>query len=165
MERSELLKEVLTAIIYRAELFLIDEMQIEAKFDGNYRFVDKIDLKKYTTMIGIGGAINLLFYVTYNDLLLNNLTRAFAYGEITETEFIELRDSAAGEIANTIVGHAISDFPNKGKGVTITPPVTIEDAKSILKTNGTGMIAALLVTPYGNMEFNVIGSLKGEFNA
>ncbi|MBV5320410.1 MAG: chemotaxis protein CheX [Sulfuricurvum sp.] len=165
MEKGELLKEVLKAIIYRAELFLIDEMHIEAKFDANYRFVDKIDLKKYTTMIGIGGAINLLFYVTYNDSLLDNLTRAFAYGDIPEAEFIELRDSAAGEIANTIIGHSLSDFPNRGKGVTITPPVTIEDAKSIVKTNGTGMITARLVTPYGNMEFNVIGLLKGEINA
>jgi CheY-specific phosphatase CheX len=165
MENSELLKEVLNAIIYRAELFLIDEMQIEAKFDGKYRLVSKIELKKYTTMIGIGGALNLLFYVTYNESLLDNLTKAFAYGEIPEAEFIELRDSAAGEIANTIVGHSLSDFPNRGKGVTITPPVTIEDAKSILKTNGTEMITALLSTPYGDMKFNVIGSHKGVADA
>ncbi|HEX5330264.1 chemotaxis protein CheX [Sulfuricurvum sp.] len=165
MGKSELLKQVLNAIIYRAELFLVDEMHIAASFDGKYRSVSKIELKKYTTMIGIGGTLNLLFYVTYNELLLDNLTKAFAYGEIHENDFLALRDSAAGEIANTIVGHSLNDFPNKGKGVTITPPVTIEDAKSILKTNGTGMITALLSTPFGNMEFNVIGSLEGELNA
>ena len=165
MENNELLEQILNAIIYRTELFLRDEMEIETRFDGIYRSVSKIELKKYTTMIGIGGTLNLLFYVTYNDLLLDNLTTAFAYGEIHETEFMEMRDSAAGEIANTIVGHSINDFPNGGRGVTITPPVTIEDAKSILKTNGTGMLTASLLTPYGNMEFNVIGSLKGELNA
>lgn len=165
MATNELLQQVLNAIIYRAELFLRDEMSIETRFDDNFRFISSIELKKYTTMIGIGGTLNLLFYTTYDEPLLDNLTRIFAYGSIDEEEFVPLRESAAGEIANMIIGHSIPDFPNDGRGVTITPPVTIEDAKSIVKTNGTGIIAAQLSTPYGNMEFNVIGSLEGEFNA
>jgi len=165
MKNSEILKEVLTAIVYRAELFMADEMKIEAKFDGEFRSMEKIELKKYTTTIGIGGSINLLFYVSYNELLLEKLTRAFSYGKINESELAELRESAAGEIANMILGHAVNDFPNRGKGVTITPPVTVEDAKSILKTNGNGIMAAVFLTPYGNMEFNVIGLIKGEWNA
>ncbi len=165
METVELLKQVLNAIVYRAELFLKDEMDIETRFDGSYRIVDKIDLKKYTTMIGIGGSLNLLFYTTYDDLLLDNLTRTMAFGEIGEEEFLQLRESASGEIANMIVGHSIGDFPSKGEGVSITPPVIIEDAKSIMKTNGTRMVTATLSTRYGKMEFNVIGSLKGDENA
>ncbi|WP_295055527.1 chemotaxis protein CheX [Sulfuricurvum sp.] len=165
MENIEVLKAVLSAIVYRVELFMKNEMKIDSEFDGEYRSVEKIELKKYTTTIGIGGSLNLLFYVTYNELLLDNLTRAFAYGDIEQSEFLILRESAAGEIANMIIGHAVTDFPNRGKGVTITPPVTIEDAKSILKTNGTGIMTALLSTPYGNMELNVIGSAKGEWNA
>lgn len=165
MKNSEILKEVLTAIVYRAELFMKDEMEIEAKFDGEFRSMEKIELKKYTTTIGIGGSINLLFYVSYNELLLEKLTRAFSYGKINESELAELRESAAGEIANMILGQAVNDFPNRGKGVTITPPVTVEDAKSILKTNGNGIMSAVFSTPYGNMEFNVIGLIKGEWNA
>jgi chemotaxis protein CheX len=165
MENIEVLKAVLTAIVYRVELFMNGAMKIPTRFDGEYRFVHKIELKKYTTTIGIGGSLNLLFYISYNELLLDNLTRAFTYGHIEEHEFSELRESAAGEIANLIIGHALSDFPNRGKGVTITPPVTIEDAKAILKTNGTDIITALLSTPYGNVEFNVIGSAKGEWHA
>ncbi len=165
MKNSDVLKAVLTAIVYRVELFMNDEMAIKTTFDGEYRSVEKIELKKYTTTIGIGGTLNLLFYVTYNEALLDSLTRAFAYGQIDESEFQELRESTAGEIANMIIGHAVSDFPNRGKGVTITPPVTIEDAKSILKTNGTGIISAWLSTPHGKMELNVIGSIEGEWNA
>lgn len=165
MKNSDVLKAVLTAIVYRVELFMNDEMAIKTTFDGEYRSVEKIELKKYTTTIGIGGTLNLLFYVTYNEALLDSLTRAFAYGQIDESEFRELRESTAGEIANMIIGHAVSDFPNRGKGVTITPPVTIEDAKSILKTNGTGIISAWLSTPHGKMEVNVIGSVEGEWNA
>lgn len=165
MKNSDVLKAVLTAIVYRVELFMNDEMAIKTTFDGEYRSVEKIELKKYTTTIGIGGTLNLLFYVTYNEALLDSLTRAFAYGQIDESEFQELRESTAGEIANMIIGHAVSDFPNRGKGVTITPPVTIEDAKSILKTNGTGIISAWLSTPHGKIEVNVIGSVEGEWNA
>lgn len=165
MENIDVLREVLNAIVYRVELFMNDEMKIPTQREGEYRFVEKIELKKYTTTVGIGGSLNLLFYVTYNELLLDNLTRIFAYGEIEESEFGELRESTAGEIANMIIGHALNDFPNRGKGVTITPPVTIEDAKAILKTNGTGIITAVLTTPYGHVELNVIGSVKGEWHA
>lgn len=165
MKNSELLKEVLKAIVHQVEIFMNEEMKIETEFDGEYRSVDKVELKKYTTTIGIGGTLNLLFYATYNELLLDNMTRRLAYGEIAEDEFNELRDSAAGEIANMIMGQALSYFPNRGLGVSITPPVTIEDAKSIVKTNGTGIINAILSTPYGMIELNVIGSAKGEWNA
>jgi CheY-specific phosphatase CheX len=165
MTNYQLLLDVLKAIVERSELFLNDEMGIETTFEGSYRPVEKIELKKYTTMIGIGGSLNLLFYTTYDALLLDNLTHKLAFGEIDEEEFFHLRESASGEIANMIVGHSIGDFPQGGRGVSITPPVTIEDAKSILKTNGTMMVTAILSTPYGKMEFNVIGSQRGEGNA
>lgn len=162
MKKNGYLEEILSAIVYRAELFLNDEMEMESHFDREFRSLNKIELKKYTTMIGIGGSLNCLFYTTYDEPLLNALTNKFAFGTIEEEEFVALRESAAGEIANTVIGHSIQDFPNNGKGVTLTPPATIEDAKSILKTNGTDMINALLSTEHGNIEFNIIGSFKGE---
>ncbi|MCX6074475.1 MAG: chemotaxis protein CheX [Campylobacterales bacterium] len=164
MEQVQLLKPVLSSIVRYAEHFLVDEMQMSSRFDGEYRSVEKIFLKKHTTMVWIGGTLNVLFYMTYDDLLLDNLTHMFAYGEMGVDEFHTLRESAAGEIANIIIGHAIVDFPNKGKGVTLTPPVTIEDAKSIIKTPATQILTASLLTPYGNIELNVIGSTndKGE---
>lgn len=162
MECSGLLKQVLDPIIRYTERFLADEMKMKTECDGEYRSVDKIFLKKYTTMIGIGGSLNLIFYMTYDELLLDNLTHKFAYGHILNHEFHELRESAAGEIANMIMGQSISSFPDKGKGVTITPPVTIEDGKSIIKTHATRILSALLSTPYGNIELNVIGSAGEE---
>lgn len=165
MENIDVLKVVLKAIVHHAEIFMNEEMMIQTKLKGEYRSADKIVLKKYTTTIGIGGTLNLLFYVTYNDTLLDNLTKALVYGGFSDFEFGELRESAAGEIANTIIGNALVDFPNRGLGVTITPPLTIEDAKSILKTNGAEIISASLTTQYGNIEFSVIGSAKGEWNA
>jgi chemotaxis protein CheX len=165
VKKNGSIEEILSAIVYRAELFLRDEMEIENRFEGTFRSVNKIELRKYTTMIGIGGSLNFLFYTTYDETLLDILTKRFAFGTIDDDEFSALRESAAGEIANTVVGHSIGDFPNRGNGVTLTPPATIEDAKSILKTNGTDMINALLRTSYGNIEFNLIGSLKGEKDA
>jgi len=165
MKNSEISKQVLSSIVHHAKLFLVDEMQMETKFDGKYRSVQKIELRKYTTMIGIGGALNFLFYATYDDILLDNLTKIFAYGVISDEEFLEFRESAAGEIANIIIGHAIVDFPNKGREVTFTPPVTIEDAKAIVKTKGTCIMSALLSTLYGNVELNLICSDQGDQNA
>lgn len=162
MEHLKVLKRVLEPIVQSAEHLLVDEMKMETSFDGEYRSVDKIFLKKYTTMIGIGGTLNLIFYATYDEVLLDNLTRRFVYGHILDHEFHELRESAAGEIANTIIGHSISGFPDNGKGVSLTPPVTIEDGKSIIHTASTHILSALLSTPYGNIELNVIGSAVEE---
>jgi CheY-specific phosphatase CheX len=160
MEHAALYEQVLSPIVRYAEHFLVEEMDMSVRCEGKYRLAEKIFLKKHTTMIGIGGSFNVLFYMTYDDLLLDNLTHIFAYGEFDRDEFHVLRESAAGEIANTIVGHAIVDFPNEGKGVTLTPPVTIEDAKSITKTSSTQIITVSLLTSYGNLELNVIGSVN-----
>jgi CheY-specific phosphatase CheX len=165
MKNSEALQVVLKAIVHQVELFMNHEMNIETTFDGEYRFVDSVELKKYTTTIGIGGSLNLLFYATYDEALLDNLTQAFLYGEAHEAECMELRESAAGEVANVVIGLSLNDFPNSGRGVTITPPVTIEDAKSIVKTKGVGIISSTLSTPHGKIKLNVIGSEKGEWNA
>jgi hypothetical protein len=75
MENIEVLKKVLIAIVHQVEVFMSDEMKIETEFDGEYRSVDKVELKKYTTTIGIGGTLSLLFYATYNELLLDTMTR------------------------------------------------------------------------------------------
>jgi hypothetical protein len=56
MENIEVLKKVLIAIVHQVEVFMRDEMKIETEFDGEYRLVDKVELKKYTTTIGIGGS-------------------------------------------------------------------------------------------------------------
>lgn len=158
MKHLKSLEQALDVIVRHTEHFLADDMNIETRFDGKYRVVDKIFLKKYTTMIGIGGTANIMFYATYDDILLDNLTRKFIGEVFSEEEFNGLRESAAGEIANIIIGSALADFPNKGKGVTITPPITIEDAKSIIKTSETQILAASLFTSYGNVELNVVGS-------
>ncbi len=158
METDGVLHNVLNAIIRSATKLLVEELWIEASVEGAYQSVDKVTLRKYTTMVGIGGALNLLFYTTYDDLLLDQITAKFVYGAYQEDEFAELRESAAGEIANIFIGQALNDFPNGGSGVNITPPVTIEDAKSIFKSSGSQILSAILLTPYGKMEFNVIGS-------
>lgn len=160
MEYLKSLGRILNIIVSHAEHLLVKEMEIETRFDGKYHMVEKIILKKYTTMIGIGGTVNMLFYATYDDLLLDNLTRKFLDETVSEEEFNEFRESTAGEIANIIIGSAIPDFPDKGKGVTMTPPITIEDGKSIIKTAETQIITASLFTPYGNIELNVVGSEK-----
>lgn len=162
MKKDECLEQLLSAIVYRAELFLNDEMEIETSSERQFHAVNKIELKKYTTVIGIGGTLNCLFYTTYDESLLDKLTQKFIFGEVDADEFLALRESAAGEIANTIIGHSIIDFPNRGYGVTLTPPSTIEDAKSILNTEGTGMINTSLLTPFGNIEFTILGPFKGE---
>ena len=162
MKKDECLEQLLSAITYRAELFFNDEMKIKTMCEGQFHSVNKIELKKYTTVIGIGGTLNCLFYTTYDQFLLDKLMQKFIFGEIDTEEFLALRESAAGEIANTIIGHSITDFPNRGYGVTLTPPSTIEDAKSILNTEGTGMINTSLLTPFGNIEFTILGPFKGE---
>jgi len=148
---------ILGSITGRTITFLADEMHIELpsrKFE--LLVPSKIELHPYTAMIGIGGTLSLMFTMSFENDILNDLTKAFAYGEIAQDELEVMKESVACEIANTVLGNAIPNFPNKGSGVTITPPVTIECGKSISKNSTSTITTTIIKTKSGNITLAIV---------
>ncbi len=151
--------DILTPLLKRTKTLLVKNFNL--KLIGNNSEIycpDKLDLKNLTSMIGTGGTLSIIFAVSYEDKILEELVKIFMNGEkIDKEEFEELKESVASEIANTIIGNSLHFFPNKGRGVTITPPITITKAKSISKYKGSKIATSNIVTNFGEMTINTIG--------
>ncbi|MEY4503846.1 MAG: hypothetical protein RL154_138 [Pseudomonadota bacterium] len=149
-------KSILTPIAAKTVQFLKDEMQLS--IDENYAVDIEQTITPFicSTVIGVGGAINFLFFMSYEDSVLSELVKKFAYGEIGEGEIEELKEATALEIANTVIGHAIVDMPNGGKGITITPPILMDNCSIISKTKKSSLIKFDIKTDYGIIMLAVI---------
>lgn len=153
---------LLDALILQSKLFLQEDMGIEIKnVERKEDELVALNLKDYTSMIGTGGKLNLMILMSYDESLLKHLVDLFMEGEeIDPDELEEIRDSVSGETINTIMGLALPTFPNRGKGVTITPPITINDAAHIKKYKDSKIVNAIVKTSFGEMSISAIGPIK-----
>lgn len=150
---------LLDSLILQAKLFFQEDMSMEitdVKRDEDDP--TSIKLMDYSSMIGTGGTLNMIILISYENRLLEKLVNLYMDGEeVDPDEFDELRDSVSGETINTIIGLALPTFPNRGKGVTITPPITINDAANIKKYKDSKIVTANVTTKDGSFSISAIG--------
>jgi CheY-specific phosphatase CheX len=151
---------VMDSLVLQTKLVLQDDMGFEIeKVDTTSTENDMLKLKDYTSMIGVGGKLNLMVVISYEKRMLEKLVEIFLDGETIEAEEVdEVRDSVAGEVINTIMGLSLPIFPNRGKGVTITPPITTNDASSLVKHKNSKIISAEILTNFGALSISAIGT-------
>ncbi len=151
---------ILDALILQTKLFLSEDMDTPiTKTEIMDNSPDKLILKDCTSMIGTGGKLNLMIVISFESELLEYLVDLFMEGEkVEEDEKEEVYDSVSGETINTIIGLALPTFPNRGKGVTITPPITIADASNIKKYKNAKIISAEISTEFGKLSISAMGS-------
>lgn len=138
---------ILDSLILQTKLLLQEDMKLEIlDVETTKSEYEVLSLKEFTSMIGIGGKISLMAVISFDANLLDKLVSIFMDGEdVDPDEVTEIRESVTGEVINTIIGLALPTFPNRGKGVTITPPITINEA-SILKKHKNSKIVSAHVT-------------------
>jgi len=150
---------ILEPLILQTKLFLSGDMGINIKkVDIDEDNPAKLLLKDYTSMIGTGGKFNAMIVISFDNNMLNHLVNLFMDGEdVEEEEKEEIYDSVSGETINTIIGLALPTFPNRGKGVTITPPITINDASNIKKYKDSNIVSAIITTEVGTLSISALG--------
>lgn len=154
---------VLDALILQSKLFLQDDMgvKIEEIVEQKDDNITKLQLKDYSSMIGTGGKLSLMVIVSYDLSLLQHLIDMYLEGEsVSKEEQEEIRESVAGEVVNTILGLALPTFPNRGKGVTITPPVTLNNPSHVIKHKTAKIQSIHIKTDHGELTVSVIESNK-----
>lgn len=150
---------IIDSLILQTKLLLQEDMKLEIldveTVITNY---DVLPLKVFTSMIGVGGKINLMTVISFDEELLDKLVSIFMdEEEVSLDELDEIRESVTGEVINTIIGLALPTFPNRGKGITITPPITINDASVLKKHKNSKIISANVTTNFGNVSISAIG--------
>ncbi len=150
---------ILDSLILQTKLFLQEDMDININdIDTKILDTEQLSLKQYTSMIGVGGKLNLMVVISFDDNLLNKLVELFMDGEeVDETEVQEVKESVTGEVINTILGLSLPTFPNRGKGVTITPPITINDASKLKKHKNSKISSVNIITDCGELSISAIG--------
>ncbi len=151
---------ILEALVLQSKLFLVEDMDMvieDVEIVDNSP--DKLILKDYTSMIGTGGKLNLMVVISFEKSFLEKLVEIFMDGEeVDEDEKDEVYDSVTGETINTIIGLALPIFPNRGKGITITPPISISDASNIKKDKNSKIVSGNIITKFGCMSISALGT-------
>ncbi|MCX6051195.1 MAG: chemotaxis protein CheX [Campylobacterales bacterium] len=148
---------ILDSLILQSKLFFTEDMGIE--IDDIAREEDSVDLnlKSHTAMIGVGGELNMMVVISFDDTMLDKLVEVFMEGEdVASEEEEEIKESVTGEVINTIIGLALPTFPKRGKGVTITPPISINDASNIKKHKDSKIVSANIRTHFGELSMSAI---------
>jgi len=160
MEKAYTCKDdILAPLLKRTQTLLKEDLGINIKEkEIDIYCPDKLDLKDYTAMVGTGGTLSIIFSLSYENSVLDKLVEVFMDGEeVAEEEADEIKDSVASEVANTIIGNALPFFPNSGKGVTITPPITVIGAKAVSKYGDSKIATSIIETDFGEISVNAIG--------
>lgn len=151
---------MLDSLIIQTKKFLQDDMGIEVKetFISQLEH-NKLLLKDETSMIGVGGGLNLLILMSYDNSVLLKLVDSFVDGEVIPADEVqEIQNSVCGEVINTIVGLSLSSFPNTGEKITITPPITFNAASDLIKHKNSKIISVNVTTNYGEISIGIVGS-------
>jgi len=150
--------QLLVPIIDRLESFLEDDMNIDVVNDESKIInSEHITLKENTVLIGTGGSVQLIIAMGFDDTVLEKLVDEFCYGEIYEgEELIEIQESVACEVSNTVIGNAIKN-PIDDSVINITPPILIHEAKSLAKYKNSMILETEIKTVDGDIQLTVIG--------
>ena len=153
---------ILDSLILQTKLLLQEDMKLEILDVETIRAdYEVLTLKDFTSMIGIGGKISLMAVISFDANLLDKLVSIFMDGEdVDPNEVTEIRESVTGEVINTIIGLALPTFPNRGKGVTITPPITINEASILKKHKNSKIVSAHVTTNFGTVSISAIGEAE-----
>jgi len=150
---------ILDSLILQTKLFLQEDMDIEIlDVSTNELDSNQLNLLEHTSMIGVGGTLNLMAVISFDDSISKTLVNLFMDGEeIDPEEEEEIIESVTGETINTILGLALPTFPNRGKGVTITPPISINKTSSLKKHKNSKILTATIKTKNGTLSISAIG--------
>lgn len=157
MEKTKV-DNVLSPILTKLQDYLKKDMRIpilEENFEINH--TEHVILKKNTVMIGTGGDIQMIITFGYDDTLLDILVDGFLDGEkVDESELKEVQESVCCEIANIIIGNTIKS-PIDGSLVSITPPILIQEAKSLAKHKNSTIMVSVVKTKFGDIQLSAVG--------
>lgn len=149
MTGSECL-DILAPIAIRARSFLSDDMGIEL-LESSFEISkpNMIPPYPYAVKIRISGSVNALFIMGFETHTLEEVSKFFVVDAQGDTAYEFMKEQVACEVANTVFGNAIMNFPNKGAGVIVTPPFIIGLGNRLFKNVHTNLCITEIKTSGG----------------
>ena len=145
-------EDILTPIAIRTRSFLSEDMGIEL-FEAGFEVSRSYMLHPYpyAVQIGISGSVNAVFIMGFEAHALEDVAKFFVVDAQGDTAYEFMKEQVACEVANTVLGNAIMNFPNKGAGVIITPPFMIGLGHTLFKNAHTNLFTTEIKTSSGSI--------------
>ncbi|MDX1452034.1 MAG: chemotaxis protein CheX [Oleiphilaceae bacterium] len=119
--------------------------------------IPELELKPITALISVAGDTNVLVAASFDWPLMRVLTGNFLDTAVAEVEEDDCLDMAS-EFINIIIGLCTSNLDHHdGHPILFSPPVIIEDAKTIRHHRDSLFFRIDLFTEAGDMNLNCIG--------
>lgn len=166
MSDEKLILEVMQSVIIRTRAYFEGEFGISVaeiiNSEGNLNSFEPLDM---TAIIGMNGAVNLLIVFSFQEGLINALYERMTEGFNVQPDEVEMyREAAAGEVVNTILGHCTIVLQKLDRrGISMTPPVIIDQVKSIRRMKDAMLHTQNLNTSLGDMNISLVGP-RGRIN-
>jgi CheY-specific phosphatase CheX len=120
---------------------------------------DSLTLPGMTAIVGMGGSADLLIAFSFQAELIDVLYRRMTHDlDVQPDEVQRYREAAAGDVANTILGHCTVDLQKPDRPpILITPPVMLGQAKTIRRMKDAVFCTQALDTVFGRMNISLAG--------
>ena len=154
------LKFVMQSAIARTHSYFENEYGISvSELDPDEASQDSLMLFETTAIIGLGGRINVLIAFSFQTCLINTLYERMTEGFAVEPGEVDAyREAAAGEVVNTILGNCTIDLQKLDRqAISLTPPVILNEVKTIRRIKGSVFHKRSLTTAWGSMTVCLIG--------
>ena len=139
---------------YLADQAGIDVTDVHAVTDG----VNHLKLRQATAIVGIGGNAGMLIAFSFSQPMIDALYERLTAGlDIPRDQKSEYCDAAITEVANVIVGNCTEDFAKLDNRISLSPPVLLEDSKSIYRMKNAMFGTVSMVTPHGSLDIHIVG--------
>lgn len=165
-------RDIINHVVDVSMNFLAEETKIESKKSVSARKdLQKLQLRYMTSIMSVGGTLKMLLAFSFDKSLIEEVFRRYAQDiEIDESELALYIEETASEIINIVLGNAISKLNIKNHVISLSPPVVILEAKSIMRVKGSEFFTYILTTDFGVLEIfcvcpkeltELINDLKG----
>jgi CheY-specific phosphatase CheX len=153
------IKGFIDALSLRTEAFFREELGIAVTGRGfQFDDVQKLDLKHLTAIMSATGGLKLYLAYSFDAPLIDTAFAAYTADlDIDEEEREDAIQETAGDIINIIVGNALADLAVTGPTIALSPPIILNEAKSVMRHRGAKFASADLATAVGHLSIHCIG--------
>lgn len=158
-ERTEQLLAIIEAAVNKAASYLNSDFGLKALAATQKTLsLDEINLKGFTSVIGIAGNVDVYIAFCFQEDLLDFIYKKMTQGiVVTAQEEASLKESVANEVINIVVGHATIEFQKLEEGlVNITPPNLINLIKTVPRLKDAIFLKKTLITQVGELDILTI---------
>lgn len=153
--------DLLRPIATRTVGFLGDEVGLDLPAK-EFETVTQHALTPHSMMvkIAIGGSFNYWFIMGFEGDALAKLVDYFVIDSKVDDDFDAIAKQVACEVANTVLGNAITNFPDQGAGVSITPPLILRVNDPLCKDKNSNICSTEIKTDGGLVSLALIQRIQ-----